>query len=72
MASWSDGAAAAHALAGSFFERVFPGGVSEYVYAGGWCLRGLDALVLRRGVVGRESKATEARMRRVELRIELL
>ena len=72
MAAWSDGAAVAYALVGSFFKRVFPGGVSEYVSAGGWCLRRLDALVLRRGIAGRESEATEARMRQVEGRVELL
>lgn len=72
MASWGDGAAAPYALAGSFFQRVFPGGVSEYVSGGGGCFRRLDALVLRRRIAWRESEVAEARMKRVELRIELL
>jgi len=72
MASWGDGAAAAYALARSFFQRVFPGCVSEYVSAGSGCFWRLDALVLCRGVAWGKCQAAEARMRLVMLRFDSL
>jgi hypothetical protein len=72
MALWGDDAAAAYALARSIFQRVFPGGISEYVPAGGGCVWGMDALVLRRGIAWREPKVAEARMRLVMLRFDSL
>jgi len=70
MASWGDGAAATYTFAGSFLQRVFPGGVSEHVSAGSGCVRRLDALVLRRGVARRESETAEARVKLMVLRID--
>jgi hypothetical protein len=54
MGEGRDFAASADAAAGSIFECVFPDRVSEYVSAGGWGFRWLDALVLRGGIGGRE------------------
>ena len=77
MASWGYSAAAAYSLARSFFQRVFPGGVSEYVSAGGGCFWRLDALVLRGGVDWGDLKTAETRMRmqtinlKIYLRMEL-
>ena len=77
MASWGYGAAAAYYLARSFFQRVFPGGVSEYVSTGGGCFWRLDALVLRGRVNWGELKTAETRMRmqtinlKIYLRMEL-
>jgi hypothetical protein len=77
MASWGYSAAAAYSLARSFFQRVFPGGVSEYVSAGGGRFWRLDALVLRGGVDWGDLKTAETRMRmqtinlKIYLRMEL-
>ena len=77
MASWGYSAAAAYSLARPFFQRVFPGGVSEYVSAGGGCFWRLDALVLRGGVDWGDRKTAETRIRmqtinlKVYLRMEL-
>jgi len=77
MASWGYSAAAAYPFARSFFQRVFPGGVSEYVSAGGGRFWRLDALVLRGGVDWGELKTAETRMRmqtinlKIYLRMEL-
>ena len=77
MASWGYSAAAAYSLARSFFQRVFPDGVSEYVSTGGGCFWRLDALVLRGRVNWGELKTAETRMMmqainlKIYLRMEL-
>src|ERR1700721_49243 len=77
MASWGYRAAAAYSLARSFFQRVFPGGVSEFFSTGGGCFWRLDALVLRGRVDWGEFKTAGTRMRmqainlRIYLRMEL-
>lgn len=66
------GAAAAYALARSFFQRVFPVRVSEYVSAGSGRIWRLDALVLRWRIAWGGLEVAEARMMLVGWMIELL